>query len=551
MSSEQRTGERGFAILTSAALRYASNRLEMTTYVDGTASTTRYQLDNGQTLAAIAGETSTFTLYGRGVIGTFNTEWSYILQDGAGSMRQLAKPDGAVALSVSYTPWGDTLEVYGTGMLDIGYLGGVYDAGTGLIYMGNGQYYDPSTGRFLTRGANADQSNPYTPWNTDPSGMLIAPLALLALVFGRKKNRTKLDHFVILLVIGLSVGLSVSAFAWAPTTYFDSPFPGGTQPPSGTPTAIPAPISANIPAATAKTVDPSFEVTFFEVYLEPVLDDCNRTDQKYKETKSDLAQIIYSEEYFDAILHGRKPDYRGIFIATYYKKEIENYSRKYTDVDPMMVAVGIAIQGNYSGNIGDIGQSVWRVMTLGLAGKNDAFGIAQASFSEVKGYFEGKEGFERVKLNPKQDLIAIQTMVERIHRVTQDTRIQKCPASDRMMFAIFAQQNKSFTVDDVFDIKPNQTHPFFNIYSENSYSVNWEPYFEHQYINDRDEGIGKDDYYNDTLAGGRDFMTQFMVQRAVNNMEIFNNHDIFDLPTGMNTKDIEDMKDLAEMRWNQ
>jgi len=43
----------------------ASNRLEMTTYVDGTPSTTRYQLDNGQTLAAIAGETSTFTLYGR------------------------------------------------------------------------------------------------------------------------------------------------------------------------------------------------------------------------------------------------------------------------------------------------------------------------------------------------------------------------------------------------------------------------------------------------------------------------------------------------------
>jgi RHS repeat-associated protein len=183
----------------------------MTTFVDGMPSTTRYQLDNGQTLAAIAGETSTFTLYGRGAIGTFSTEWSYILQDGAGSMRQLAKPDGAVALSVSYTPWGDTLEVYGTGMLDIGYLGGVYDAGTGLIYMGNGQYYDPSSGRFLTRGANADQSNPYTPWNSDPSGMLIAPLALLALVFGRKKNRTKLDHFVILLVIGLSVGLSVSA----------------------------------------------------------------------------------------------------------------------------------------------------------------------------------------------------------------------------------------------------------------------------------------------------------------------------------------------------
>jgi RHS repeat-associated protein len=185
------------------------NRLEMTTYVDGTSSTTRYQLDNGQNLAAIGAESSTFYLNGMGVIGTLGESWSYILQDGAGSTRQLATPDGAVTLSVSYTPWGDTLEVYGSGMLNLGYMGGVYDAGTGLIYMGNGQYYDPSTGRFLTRGANADQSNPYTPWNNDPAGMLIAPLALLALVFGRKKNRTKLDHFIILVVIAVSLGMSV------------------------------------------------------------------------------------------------------------------------------------------------------------------------------------------------------------------------------------------------------------------------------------------------------------------------------------------------------
>jgi hypothetical protein len=80
--------------------------------------------------------------------------------------------------------------------------------------VGNGQYYDPSTGRFLTRGVQQDQSNPYTPWNSDPAGMLIAPLALLALVFGRKKNKTKFDQFVILFVIVVSVGLSVSACSY-------------------------------------------------------------------------------------------------------------------------------------------------------------------------------------------------------------------------------------------------------------------------------------------------------------------------------------------------
>ncbi len=187
------------------------NRLEMTTYSDGEGNTTRYQLDNGQTLSAIGAESSTFYLYGLGAIGTLNESWSYILSDGAGSMRQLVDEEGAVTLSVSYTPWGDTMEVYGSGMLNLGYLGGVYDAGTGLIYMGNGQYYDPSTGRFLTRGTQQDQSNPYTPWNSDPAGMLIAPLVLLALVFGRKKTRTKFDQFIILFVIVLSVGLSVSA----------------------------------------------------------------------------------------------------------------------------------------------------------------------------------------------------------------------------------------------------------------------------------------------------------------------------------------------------
>ena len=29
------------------------------------------------------------------------------------------------------------------------------DAATGLLYVGNGQYYDPATGRFLTHGREA------------------------------------------------------------------------------------------------------------------------------------------------------------------------------------------------------------------------------------------------------------------------------------------------------------------------------------------------------------------------------------------------------------
>ena len=33
------------------------------------------------------------------------------------------------------------------------------DAATGLIYVGNGQYYDPETGRFLTRDAKPNKIN--------------------------------------------------------------------------------------------------------------------------------------------------------------------------------------------------------------------------------------------------------------------------------------------------------------------------------------------------------------------------------------------------------
>ena len=184
------------------------NRLEVTTYSDGEGNTTRFVLDGGTELTAIGAESTTYYLYGLGAIGTLGESWSYILQDGAGSTRQLVDEEGAVNLSVSYTPWGDTMEVYGSGMLNLGYLGGVYDAGTGLIYMGNGQYYDPSTGRYLTLGSQPGQSNPFAPWNSDPTSMLIAPLVLIGLVFGRKKTRTILDKFLILLILLLSVGLT-------------------------------------------------------------------------------------------------------------------------------------------------------------------------------------------------------------------------------------------------------------------------------------------------------------------------------------------------------
>jgi len=83
------------------------------------------------------------------------------------------------------------------------------DAATGLLYVGNGQYYDPVTGRFLTRDAKPNSTNPYVPW--DPTGALLGPLGLLALVYGRKKKGSKAGMLLVLLLVGVSVGMTLAA----------------------------------------------------------------------------------------------------------------------------------------------------------------------------------------------------------------------------------------------------------------------------------------------------------------------------------------------------
>ena len=151
------------------------NRLEMTGYVGGQSVTTQYALDNGKVLPAAAGELTTTYLYGLGPIGELTDVWNYSLPDGSNTPRQLVNAAGEVTLTSSYTPWGDTLSVSGTGSFTQGYFGGIMDTATGLLFVGNGQYYDPETGRFLNRATNSQDTNPYIPWGGNPSSALIAP----------------------------------------------------------------------------------------------------------------------------------------------------------------------------------------------------------------------------------------------------------------------------------------------------------------------------------------------------------------------------------------
>jgi len=169
-----------------------------------------YVMDGDQPplMADSAGNTA-FYLYGLGAIGEKTTAWNYSLPDGSNTPRQLADALGDITLSSRYTPWGDTLDTYGTGNFTYGYFGGVMDAATGLLYVGNGQYYDPATGRFLTRGVNPDSTNPYTPWN--PIGAIVGPLGLIALFSGRKKKGSKAGTFLVLLLVLVTVGMTLSA----------------------------------------------------------------------------------------------------------------------------------------------------------------------------------------------------------------------------------------------------------------------------------------------------------------------------------------------------
>jgi len=170
--------------------------------------TTQYMMDGNNLLTADAGGNVTTYLYGLGAVAEKTTAWSYSLSDGSNTPRQLTDASGAVTFAARYTPWGDTLETHGTGDFTFGYFGGMMDEASGLLYVGNGQYYDPATGRFLTRSAKPNQDNPYTPF--DPMGALFAPLGLMALVYGRKKKGSKWGMFLVILMFAVVIGMTLS-----------------------------------------------------------------------------------------------------------------------------------------------------------------------------------------------------------------------------------------------------------------------------------------------------------------------------------------------------
>ena len=209
--------------VTSLSYNGLGQRLNM----DAAGVIATYVLDGDRPLTATSNSNTTFYLYGLGGIGEETNAWSYSLPDGTKTPRQLSNLQGEVTLSARYTPWGDTLDTFGSGNFTFGYLGGVLDATTGLLYVGNGQYYDPATGRFLTRDVYPNSPNPYVPWN--PLGAILGPLALVSLFYTRRKKGSKAGTFLVLVLALGSVGMTLAGCGGGTSTEVTAVvFPDGT-----------------------------------------------------------------------------------------------------------------------------------------------------------------------------------------------------------------------------------------------------------------------------------------------------------------------------------
>jgi hypothetical protein len=102
------------------------SRVVLTGWVSGVAYTTTYAsriAGKVQILQATSGVNATSYLYGLNQIGEFGLQSVYYLVDGAGSIRHLVDPNGAVKLARMYEPFGQVLIQTGTGDPIYGYLG--------------------------------------------------------------------------------------------------------------------------------------------------------------------------------------------------------------------------------------------------------------------------------------------------------------------------------------------------------------------------------------------------------------------------------------------
>ena len=146
-----------------------------------------YTLDLAAGLTQVLADDANIYLYGNGRISqsqiTNPQSPEYFLGDALGSVRQLADTTGAVTLTQSYAPYGDTVSSVGNGHSAYQYTGEIRDASR-MTYL-RARYLDSRTGRFISRDTWAgiiEKPLSLNRWNygysnpvqyTDPTGHYI------------------------------------------------------------------------------------------------------------------------------------------------------------------------------------------------------------------------------------------------------------------------------------------------------------------------------------------------------------------------------------------
>jgi RHS repeat-associated protein len=138
-----------------------------------------------QVLVETTGEEATYYVYGHDLLAQKEGTWAYHLNDGLGSVRQLADGDGDVTMAQGYTPFGVPLWSQGSGVTGYGFTGEQWGAYTGLLFL-RARYYEPGAGRFISKDqwqGSVQRPQTLNGWNyvengpvsaTDPAGL--APL---------------------------------------------------------------------------------------------------------------------------------------------------------------------------------------------------------------------------------------------------------------------------------------------------------------------------------------------------------------------------------------
>jgi len=266
---------------------------------------------NGDLVPSSDGNDTPF-LYGLHPIAEKMETWGYMLADITNTPRQLTDGQGRVTLTGSYTPWGSLMEYDGKGNFVFGYFGGLLDSATGLMYVGDGQYYDPATGRFLTRGVNPNSPNPYVPW--DPMMTILGPLGLVSANYARKRiKRVAAVGFMslflaacgrILLIVAVIILVAITLNACGTSGSNNNPPtnpPGGgsdgggtVTPPTETPPPTPIP-TPTPPPPCCNWLPDKFVITHYATVLES--DDFFPYDEKnvpfYDPPFTSTANIVY------------------------------------------------------------------------------------------------------------------------------------------------------------------------------------------------------------------------------------------------------------------